>query len=191
MTKSFESALLQSGRSLDLAEQDWLVNDSSAYGCSGGFMNGTYAVEKGQALEADCPYKANDSYTCRAVKAAKASRWAFVGARGRAPTNEELKLAIMQYKVVTVTVAAGLGFSNVGDDGVINSCASRTINHMVNIVGWHSDGRFILANSWGKGWGQGGYGFIAQGCNRLASTVDSALVIVAETGPAPQAFRSR
>ena len=33
--------------------------------------------------------------------------------------------------------------------------------HAVCIVGYRSDGRFIVRNSWGTGWGDHGFGYLA------------------------------
>lgn len=40
--------------------------------------------------------------------------------------------------------------------------------HMVVIVGWDDDrGAWLMRNSWGTGWGDDGYGWIAYGSNRI------------------------
>ena len=178
-TRAHEAALLMGGRSMDLSEQDTLVNDRRSYGCDGGFMDGRFEVEKGQALEVSCPYKANDRVRCAGGKASKVTRWAMLGARGRAPSVEELKAGIVQYGALAVTVAAGRYFSP-DRNGRITRCGSRSINHMVNLVGYRPapDGgtEFLIANSWGTGWGQRGFAWSKQGCNRLAnSTGDAAM----------------
>ncbi len=186
LTRSHAAAQSLAGKGLlDLSEQDYLVNDKEAYGCNGGFNQGNYAVKYGQALEADCPYKASGRYACNAPKAAKAISWGYVGARGRAPTADELRTAVYQYKTLSVTVSGSGGFGNVGSDGEMDSCGSRSINHMINIIGYRADGKFLLANSWGTGWGNKGFAWAKQGCNMVANTRDSALYFVAEGGPAP------
>lgn len=179
-TKAFEAQLLKAGKSADLAEQDPLVNDSGSYGCDGGFMDASWEVAKGQTTEDRCPYKGDDSVSCRGKKYAKASRWGFVGARSRAPSIEELKTFIYKYGVIPVTVAAGNDFAP-GRDGRITSCGSKQVNHMVTLAGWRTLGdgttEFLIVNSWGKGWGVQGTAWSRQGCNKLASTRASAMYL--------------
>lgn len=184
-TKAFEAALLVAGYAppLDLSEQDTLVNDKTAYGCGGGFMDGRFEVNQGQTVEAACPYRASTRYRCNGEKLAKATKWAMLGQRGRAPTDDELKAAIYRYKVLAVTVAAGSGFSPRG--GRITTCSSRSVNHMVTLVGYRpapgGGVEYLIANSWGTGWGDKGFAWSKKGCNKLASTPgDAALFFYVE-----------
>jgi C1A family cysteine protease len=179
-TKAHESAWLKAGNSLalDLAEQDTLVNDRTAYGCNGGFMDGRYEVDNGQSLEADCPYRTSSRYACDKPKASQPVSWSMVGANSStSPTPDDLRAAIYLKGALAVTVAAGGSFSP-NSDGVITGCGSRSINHMVTLVGYRpaSGGgyEFLIANSWGTGWGLGGFAWSKQGCNRLASSAGDA-----------------
>ena len=192
-TKAMEAAVVKAGMSpLDLSEQDTLVNDKTAYGCGGGFMDGAFETKYGQTDEAHCPYKTSDRVACNAAKVVKANKWAMVGASGRAPSVDELKAAIYQYGVLAVTVAAGGDFSP-DSEGRITRCSSRSINHMVTLAGWRpaptgGGVEFLIGNSWGKGWGKDGFAWSKQGCNKLASTAgDAALFFYVEgQGPDPQ-----
>jgi C1A family cysteine protease len=197
MTKSLESARLVAGKTyLDLAEQDPLVNDSNMDGCNGGYMDATYWVQHGLALESDCPYKADDGVKCAAKAADHGASWGFVGAEGRAPTEDELKAAIYKYKVISITVAAGGSDWDGGNGGKMTSCGMSGVNHMVNLVGYDCTANqaipnrwwpwprprkggctFIGANSWGTDWGDKGFFYAKQGCDEMASDTDSALWI--------------
>jgi C1A family cysteine protease len=180
-TKAFEAALIKAGRSsdesLDLAEQDALVNDPNSYGCRGGFMDGRFEVSKGVTTEELCPYRASHRYSCKGEKFAKATRWAMIGANNRAPGVDELRQAILDYGVIAVTVAAGSSFSP-NSSGRITSCGSRGINHMVTLAGYrpapNGGYEFLIGNSWGSDWGDGGFAWSKQGCNQLASTAGDA-----------------
>lgn len=185
-TVAFEAALIRAGKatvqSLDLSEQDTLVNDKNSYGCSGGFMDARFEVAKGQTTEALCPYKASSRWqSCSKPKFAKAARWGMIGSRSRPPSIEELKSAILEYGALAVTVAAGSGFSP-DRTGKITSCGSRQVNHMVALVGYRTlhDGttEFKIKNSWGKGWGAQGYAWSRQGCNKLASSPGDAALFI-------------
>ena len=175
--KALEAALIISGRDvadvLNLAEQDPLVNDRNSYGCNGGFMDGRFEVSKGVTTEDLCPYRASSRYACKGEKHGKATKWSMVGAPGRAPSVDELRQAIIDHGVIAVTVAAGSSFSP-DANGRIKTCGSTRINHMVTLAGYRpapSGGyEFLIGNSWGKGWGDEGFAWSKQGCNRLAST---------------------
>lgn len=186
-SKAFEAALIKAGISsvddVNLSEQDTLVNDRSSYGCNGGFMDGDFEVMKGQTTESLCPYRVSDRYACRGQKFAKAVSWKMLGSAGRAPTADQLRQAIFDHGVLAVTVAAGSSFSP-DSEGRIKTCGGRGINHMVTLVGYRpapgGGYEFLIGNSWGEGWGDGGLAWSKQGCNQLASTANSALYFTAE-----------
>jgi hypothetical protein len=166
---ALETAWCLAGHPLtDLAEQDTLVNDRSAYGCNGGFMDADFEVEQGMTSEDQCPYRANDRVSCSKPKVAKATKWAMLGG-SRSPSVDDLRAAIYTYKAIAVTVAAGGGF-NPGRDGRITTCGSRSINHMVQLVGYRPAANggyeFLIKNSWGTSWGDAGYAWSKQGCNK-------------------------
>ena len=59
---------------------------------------------------------------------------------------------------MTVVVSVDLSFIFYGD-GVLNTCGEN-INHAIQLVGYYKDqGRnyYIGKNSWGVGWGEGGF----------------------------------
>lgn len=181
---SFEAALIRAGhaKTIDLAERDKVVNDRNSYGCKGGFMTFAFEVKSGTTTEAFCPYKPSSSGTCKGPKYARAISWAMVGGKGKKPSIEELKAAIVEHKVLAVTVAAGRSFDRPSKDGKFASCSDKGVNHMVNLVGYRtlSDGttEFKVKNSWGTGWGQKGYAWARQGCNQLASLAGDAAMYV-------------
>lgn len=169
-TRALETAMLKAGRlAPDLAEQDTLVNDRTAYGCGGGFMDGAYETSHGVTKEVLCPYKASDNVSCSGAVEQKATRWAMLPG---SPSVDQLRAAIVQYGTLFVTVAAGNDFSP-GSDGRITRCGSRSINHMVTLQGYRpAQGggyEFLIGNSWGTEWGADGYAWSKQGCNKLAS----------------------
>ena len=78
----------------------------------------------------------------------------------------------MDYGPVTITVAVDDPFQAYGG-GVFNHCSCDDINHMVVLVGWDDNqgpsGVWFLRNSWGAGWGEGGYMRIPYGCAMVAN----------------------
>lgn len=184
-TAALESAKLKAGYTLpqDLAEQDALVNDRYSYGCSGGFMDGRFETTQGVTIEELCPYRASGRYACRGEKDVVATTWAMVGSN-RQVTPDDLRAALYHKGALAVTVAACGSFSP-NSEGRITRNGCRSVNHMVTLVGYRPapDGgyEFLIKNSWGTGWGIGGYAWSKQGVNRLASVAgDAALFFEVE-----------
>jgi len=82
---------------------------------------------------------------------------------------EAIKTAIMTYGVVDAAVYVDNAFDNYSSgihDDNNNSCSSgwyTSSNHAISLVGWDDNppegggGCWILRNSWGTSWGEGGY----------------------------------
>lgn len=189
-TAALEGATIAAGlvdKTFDLAEQDTLVNDRESSGCGGGYMSFNYETDHGVTAETNCPYSASGR-ACSSTKiASKGFKWAFVGSSS-GPTPDELRAAIYEHKVVSVTTAAG-GNYDTNDGDRMTSCGSRGINHMTDFVGWRKgpDGgwEFKMKNSWGTGWGAQGYAWMKQGCNQTGSGSESAMIIYVD-GPGPR-----
>ena len=41
--------------------------------------------------------------------------------------------------------------------GVFSNCGSSNLNHAVTLIGYQTDGTWIVRNSWGTGWGESGF----------------------------------
>ncbi len=195
---SLESALLRAGHEhVPLSEQEMISCDRQAYGCGGGFMSDMAYVVEGGGLgrggissEADYPQTSRQTGRNGVCKnplpavAAKAVRWGYCGSQGREPTLAEIKQCLVDYGVLSVVVAAGGNDWSRGGD--MNGCGVRGQNHMVNLVGWRSDDKLIIKNSWGSTWGDHGFGYASQGCDQLAKGSESVSFVVVEgDSPAP------
>jgi C1A family cysteine protease len=101
----------------------------------------------------------------------KVDDWGFAdgnGGNGVAPTTA-IKAAIMAYGCVGSAIAADNAFMNV-KPGQVFKGNSRDINHDIILVGWDdAKGAWILRNSWGTGWCDGGYCWIAYGANSVGT----------------------
>lgn len=187
ITRALESARIKSGSTdLNLSEQQQVSCNTEAYGCSGGFMSSAdYAVNPGLALESDYPYTATDSRCKRPMPAVadKLASWAYVGQPGRGATKDELKAALNTYGPLFVTVSAG-GTDWNGSRIHMTGCRNRGTNHMVVLAGYNEQDEFLISNSWGSDWGDGGYAWAKLGCNVLASEVEGAAFVVYEGTPA-------
>jgi hypothetical protein len=186
-TASLESAhALANGEMLNLSEQEMVSCDTQSYGCQGGFLSDfNYQITRGQGLEADFPYEARDA-RCKAIPSkAKGERFVYVGSPERSPTEKEVMCALFVGKTIPWTIVAAegqWGQAPARDDGIMQNCRARNINHAVGLVGWKKiAGKvyFKVRNSWGTDWGstagrpgaERGYTLAAHKCNLLNTEV--------------------
>jgi MYXO-CTERM domain-containing protein len=154
---------------VDLSEQFAVDCNGEGYGCGGGYWVYDLYKTPGAVLESAYPYVENDQQ-CRSSgldHPYMLTAWHSIPSGDRAA----MKAAIYQYGVIGVTVnACGSQIGYTG--GVYDSteCNYGQTNHIVALVGWddtvtHSQGTgiWIMRNSWGDGWGEGGYMRIAYG----------------------------
>jgi hypothetical protein len=160
------------GRLVNLSEQ--YVLDCSGRGtCAGGYWAYDFVRRQGIAEEAAYPYRGYDQRCNRGVE-----RPVTIESYHSVPSGdlEAMKAAIMEHGAIGVTMSVCGSIPGYGG-GVYDSteCNRYVTNHIVALVGWddtvaHRRGRgaWILRNSWGSGWGDGGYGLFAYGTARLA-----------------------
>jgi len=170
---------IREGLTVDLSEQ-WLVScNQDGSSCDGGWFAHDYhqwATDPcggtGAVLEADFPYTASDSPCgCPYQHPFSIESWAFVGSDPWAePDIPAIKQAIMDYGPVSVLVYANDAMQSY-IEGVFNGCEEGYTNHIVVLVGWDdnqgTNGVWFMRNSWGPGWGEGGYMRIEYGCNYI------------------------
>lgn len=158
-------------RPINLSEQQ-VLSCNGKYGCDGGYFDiMDYFKKPGVG---SCPdYKATVTAcpTPLPSPAIAVREWLFVGGSDQeSPTNEQLQY-VLQFKPLVVSVYVDDNFMQYAG-GVFNDCTNGPPNHMVSLVGYGRDGDglfFILRNSWGISWGEGGYMRIRGRCNSLAS----------------------
>ncbi len=162
---------------VDLSEQ-WLVScNSDGWGCGGGWYAHDYHQWKtdpcggtGAVLEADFPYTASDaSCNCPYSHPYHIEGWAYIGTGYGVPLTSSIKQAILDYGPVSVSVYANTAMQAY-TGGIFNGCETGTVNHGVVLVGWDDNqggGVWIMRNSWGAGWGEGGYMRIPYSCSNI------------------------
>ena len=184
-----ESSLWLDGiANTDLSEQFLIDCNKDGWDCNGGWTAHKYHYNylgKNQAvvgavLESTKPYLDHDG-TCVSnyPKFYKLGQWAFVtGSEYTVPTDEQIKSAIYTYGPITAGVCAGTGWDTyTGSGGIFSTDESSQCyipgvesctNHQIILVGWDDTNRYwILKNSWGAGWGIGGYMYIKYGISRV------------------------
>ncbi len=167
---------IKDGEDVDLSEQ-WLVScNESNWGCDGGWMAHDYYLDKddrcggwGAVLEPHFPYTASDEYCdCPYPHAYFLESWAFIGEDDYdPPSNEAMKQAIMDHGPISIAFHVNSNFQAY-TGGVFTACGVGSVNHAVVLVGWDDnqglEGVWFLRNSWGPGWGEGGYMRIKFNC---------------------------
>ncbi len=152
------------GDHVDLSEQFLVDCNPYGYGCGGGMdVHDMHEEGQGSVWESDYPYQARDG----ACRSSGLERQYTIMRSGTVETGntEQIKAAIYQYGSVwtSMNVCGSIpGYTG----GVYDSteCSWGTPNHAVLLVGWddtvsHSQGTgvWIMRNSWGSSWGDGGY----------------------------------
>jgi hypothetical protein len=156
------------GRDLDISEQQALDCNHEGYGCDGGWMTGAYRVWHldGAQLEADTPYRGDDDRPCPselppAVTSVRS--WTSIAA-----DRESVKRALLVGPVASA-MHVYPDFQHYAG-GVYEHEGKDPINHAVLLVGWDDSlGTWILKNSWGHGWGENGFAYVAYDACRLGT----------------------
>jgi inhibitor of cysteine peptidase len=176
----------------DLSEEFLLSCNTEGYSCNGGWWVHGYHFNQtapnqsqpGAVREADFPYLAAQTSCSRDYgHPYRITGWHYVGNDGSIPPAESLKNAIYTYGPVAVAVCAGPNMQSYRG-GVFsvdekNYCGGG-VNHAVVLVGWNdSEGTWIMRNSWGADWGEGGYMHIS----RAVSNIGYAATYVTYSNP--------
>jgi C1A family cysteine protease len=164
-----------------LAEQYLLSCNTDGWDCDGGWWAHDYhwwkkppsEPEAGAVYEADFPYVAWDA-PCNGPYSHpyRINSWTFVGNEFSVPSTEAIKQAIYDHGPVAAAVCVGNAFQSYsGGVFEINETCDYVVNHAIVLVGWDdnqgTNGVWILKNSWGPGWGEGGYMRIGYGVSQV------------------------
>ncbi|KAJ3637180.1 hypothetical protein MTP99_000656 [Tenebrio molitor] len=148
------------GRTVTLSEQQLV--DCVPHGCRGGWMPNAYlyiARNGGINYDRDYRYEARDN-ACR-----YRSSMPRVSVRGYAyltgPNEEMLKDMVVTHGPVSVAFDSGGNFAGYRGGVYYNPrCSTNKFTHAVVIVGYgreNGQDYWLVKNSWGSNWGQGGY----------------------------------
>lgn len=166
-TGALESALaIKTGKLNQYSEQE-LVDCSRPYGnngCNGGLM--TYAFkyihDKKIGTEEEYPYKARDM-KCSSKQSDK--RVTVKSHRILAKNDVPTLVSEIEHTPVSVAIEVQQDFMSYKSGVYKNDHCGTGLNHGVLAVGYNSEGNgyFIVKNSWGAGWGNKGYIWMAYG----------------------------
>ena len=163
---------------MSLSEQHLVDCDTYDNGCNGGWMDSTYnwiRLNGGLCLNADYTYTGTEN-SCPATPCANpvAEIVPTSTTSVTADSITDLEAASAQ-SVVGVAVAVGGVFSSYQSGVFTGSCGS-SINHGVVLVGYGTEGStdyWTIKNSWGTGWGDGGYMKILKDDSDLCMLMDA------------------
>lgn len=189
---------LKCGATVDLSEQYLTSCNTDGWGCNGGWWGHDYHLNKsgldeagpGAVLESAAPFKATDTACGGPYKHIyKISNWAYLAGQDSVPTVQAIKQALYTYGPIAAAVHVGPQFQAY-TGGVFNSNESGQVNHAIALVGWIDDigpdnGYWILRNSWGTSWGEGGYMRIRYGCNQVGYSANYVEFACATPSPTP------
>ncbi len=174
---SLESWLLP-GETYDFAEQDLNANHGFDYAeCAGGnrTMSMAYLLRwSGPLNESDVPYDHPWDELLGFTPLKHVQKLNYLPARASSTDNDTLKYFITTYGAVQVSYYHSNTFYNATYTSYYKNTSSSSTNHAVAVVGWNDnypaanfnttapgDGAFIVRNSWGSGWGDGGYFYMS------------------------------
>ncbi|XP_030750820.1 cathepsin L1-like [Sitophilus oryzae] len=158
----------KTGKLVDVSEQDFVdctPSDDGDGGCQTGYTDAAFEYARkrsGVNSEDAYPYEAKEG-KCRHVNGSSVARTA--GYAEVAPNEKALEEAVGTLGPIAAAIdASKTGFQFYSDGVYLDpECGNTTddINHAVLIVGYgqESDGKkyWIVKNSYGPDWGQGGY----------------------------------
>lgn len=158
---------ISSGKLLDLSEE-FLVDCASGVGyynmgCNGGQPDSAfkYMINNGQCTEASYPYKAGVTKTAGSCQKCTSVEVSFSSCSDVTPKDQVSLAAAVAKQPVVIAIEADTRYFQSYSGGILDSTECGTsLDHAVEIIGYGSQNGvdyWIVRNSWGSSWGEGGY----------------------------------
>jgi len=163
------------GVEMDLSEQQSVSCNPYGAGCDGGWASASYYVfqQQGAVTEACMPYLSMDPPGAPCIESGL-KKYGYVTGYNYISNNVEQIKAALQNGPVCTGIDASDAFEAYGS-GCFDEISFST-NHLVLIVGYDDrscgeEGAWIIKNSWGPGFGEGGYITVKYGAANTGSSV--------------------
>ncbi|RLN04251.1 cysteine proteinase EP-B 2-like [Panicum miliaceum] len=154
---------IRTGRLVSLSEQELVDCDTEENGCQGGLMENAFEFIKahgGITTEAAYPYRARNG-TCDSYRSRHGQVVVIDGNQAVPAGSEEALAKAVAHQPVSVAIDAGGQAFQFYSEGVFTGECGTDLDHGVAAVGYgvDDDGTpyWVVKNSWGPGWGEGGY----------------------------------
>jgi C1A family cysteine protease len=175
--------------SIDLSEQI-LVSCSRAGSCNGGYIDraSDFIRDTGLPVDLCYPYTATNGSCRKACNDWRSNTywidsWFYVATTS--PTADAIKNALYEYGPLVATMDVYSDFFSYKSGIYSYIGGAYQGGHAILIVGYNDegDGYFIVKNSWGNGWGEGGFFRIAY--SQLSYPVEFGYWTIAYQGAPP------
>jgi C1A family cysteine protease len=144
-----------------LVDCDNFKNGGRDMGCNGGLMDRAFAwIEKNGGLcsEADYPYISGETKTggtcqktCKVVENSKIESFVDVE-----PSSDIAMMTAVTQQPVSIAIEADQREFQLYKSGIFTGVCGTKLDHGVLLVGYGPD-YYLVKNSWGLSWGDGGY----------------------------------
>jgi C1A family cysteine protease len=162
---------LQSFSEQQLVDCDNRQNGGKDKGCNGGLMDNAFSwIDKngGLCTESAYPYTSGTTKTagtcaetCSVVKGSKITKFVDV-----TPKSDSDMMAALAQQPVSIAIEADQKDFQMYKSGVFTGACGTNLDHGVLAVGYGTDNGsdyYLVKNSWGTTWGQGGYIMLGRG----------------------------
>jgi len=172
----------KSGKLVSLSEQNLIdcSGEQGNEGCNGGLMDNAFNYikkNKGIDTEESYPYEGQDDKCRYKKKTAGAEDVGFVDVKSG--DEDALVKAIASVGPVSIAIDASHESFQFYSTGVYveKKCSSTELDHGVLVVGYGTENGqdyWLVKNSWGTGWGDGGYIKMARNLNNQCGVATQA-----------------
>jgi len=183
----------KTGRLLSFSEQELL--DCAAGGArtcaSGGAMQDSWnwlisgSTRRSPMTSQSYPYTGNSNAACL-YNASRTTDAVFMSRTYVSNNDNALMNAVRRAPAVAAAIHGSGRAFQFYSSGILSdsSCSSTNLDHAVTVVGFGTDvasgyDYWLIRNSWGTGWGQGGYAKIRRGFNNMCGLNSQASYVVA------------
>jgi hypothetical protein len=167
---------IKEGKLVSFSEQqlvdcDNLKNGGKDHGCNGGLMDNAFSwISKngGLCTEGDYPYVSGTTKTggtcntkCSLVKESQVLEFVDVAA-----SSDDAMMAALSQQPVSIAIEADQKEFQLYKSGVFTGACGTKLDHGVLVVGYGTQAGqdyYLVKNSWGTSWGNGGYILLGKG----------------------------